>query len=94
LNKTIKARYVNGKFEPLENVELKEGDEVLLLVTHDVGKRAIQELIASKSRRSGPEPDGFDRAAGSWKGTLDFDAFMAEIQESRKLDRPPVDFEK
>lgn len=90
----VKARFSNGKLEPLEDLALSEGDEVTILVRRPPNKEAVMALIKTKSRRTGDEPDGFDRAAGAWKGTLDFDAFLADVHARRKLNRPMVDLDK
>ena len=89
----VRARISNGKIEPLEDLELPEGEEVVIVVKQPSNKEAIKALIKTKSKRKGTEPDGFDRAAGSREGTLDFDAFLEDLRESRKRDRPLVNLD-
>ena len=60
--KEIRARFSRGKVEPLGEVELREGEEILITV-----KKVLSETAAK---------DAFQRAAGGWKGTLDFDAYL------------------
>lgn len=70
MGKEIRAKYFRGKIELLENVELEEGEEIFITV------------------RKAPSPeaarDAFQRAAGSWRGTLDFDAYLKDLYDSRR----------
>lgn len=45
---------------------------------------------ARESGMSEEAKDAFDRAAGSWKGTLDFDAYLKDLYASRKRSSPEV----
>ncbi len=65
----IKARFSNGKIEPLEDVDLKEGEEVTVTIT---------EKPSEKSK------EAFRRAAGAWKGSLDFDAYLRDLYDNRR----------
>jgi len=53
---TIRARYENGVFKPLEPVNLEEGEEVLVIIRRDIkmvlrkyrealGRASIRELL-------------------------------------------------
>src|SRR5207244_10651246 len=55
--KTIRARFRNGVFEPLDNVELTDCAEVLLTVAS----------VASKEEGAA----ALKRSAGAWKDTVD-----------------------
>ena len=61
----IRARFTGGKTEPLEDLDLKRGDEV----TITIGERATGSTAK----------DALARAAGAWKGTLDFDAYLKTL---------------
>lgn len=68
MGKTIRARFHDGKFEPLEAVDLPEGREVTLTIVEGSGA---------------PDFAAFRRAAGAWKGTLDADALIRDIYADR-----------
>ena len=71
---TIKARYHQGKIEPLEPLEL-EGAEVVVTVTYDAG--------------SPPGQDAIRATAGAWKDAIDCEAFEKDVYESRLLQTRP-----
>ena len=71
--KEIRARFSKGKVEPLEEVDLKEGEEVIITI-----------------REEAPATGAFERAAGGWKGTLDFDAYLKDLYASRRKQSPEV----
>jgi predicted DNA-binding antitoxin AbrB/MazE fold protein len=76
----VKARFLHGKIEPLEELDLKEGDQITILVQED---STADDAAATAA---------FERSAGSWEGTLDFDEFLTDIRNSRKRpQRRPVD---
>lgn len=70
MGRTIKARVANARQEPLEPLGMREGEEVTLTIV---------------SVPSGTEPDGFERAAGAWKGTIDAEALIRNIYEDRLI---------
>lgn len=71
---TIRARFRKGVFEPLERIDLPEGEEVTI---------TILEVP------SGPDPEAFRRAAGSWKGTIDAKELIKNIYEDRLISTRP-----
>lgn len=71
----IRARFSRGKIEPLEKVNLKEGEEVTVIIDERITK-AGKEALA--------------RTAGAWKGTLDFDAYLKDLYASRRQPSPDV----
>ncbi len=76
----VRAKYRQGKIEPVEELDLQEGEEVIIL---------IEEKPRPADRESGL---AFERAAGSWEGTLDFEQFLADLRDDRKRQqRPPID---
>ncbi len=74
MGKTIKARVANGRLEPLEPLGMREGEEVTLTIV------SIPTAV---------EPDGFERAAGGWKGTIDAEALIRNIYEDRLVRTRP-----
>jgi len=66
---TLKARFAKGVFEPLEEVELPEGEEVTLTILH-IPK---------------PDREAFKRAAGSWKGLIDAEELIRNIYADRRI---------
>jgi predicted DNA-binding antitoxin AbrB/MazE fold protein len=65
---TIRARFANGVLQPLEDVRLHEGEEVVL---------RIEPL-------SGPtSTDWIEETAGGWKGLVDADELKRRIKQSR-----------
>lgn len=72
--RTIKAKFINGKIEPLEAVDLQEGEEVL--VTLD------------RERKSTSKKGALARTAGAWKGTIDFDTYLKDLYAARREPGP------
>lgn len=68
--KTIKARYSNGKIEPLEKIDIIEGKELLVTLIE----------VPSESKE-----DRFERSAGGWKGTIDAEKLIRDIYSSRRV---------
>ena len=68
MERTIRAKFKNGVIEPLEKLELEEGEEFLITV------------------RGPLNPEGrFEKAMGSWKGTIDCEQLIKDIYKSRRL---------
>jgi predicted DNA-binding antitoxin AbrB/MazE fold protein len=74
LGKTIRARFREGKFEPLEAVDLPDGREVTLTIV---------------DAPDAPDFAAFRRAAGAWKGTVDAEALIRDIYANRVLATRP-----
>jgi predicted DNA-binding antitoxin AbrB/MazE fold protein len=66
---TIKARYSKGKIEPLEKVDIAEGEELLVTLVK----------VPSVSKE-----DRFEKSAGGWKGTIDAEKLIEDIYSSRR----------
>ena len=73
MTRTIKARYHEGKIEPLEPLDLEEGAELVVIVTQPMAPSA--------------DVDPTTATAGAWKDALDCEQFEKDIYESRL--RPP-----
>jgi predicted DNA-binding antitoxin AbrB/MazE fold protein len=64
----------NGKLEPLEKVDLPEGEE----------------LQVTLEEEESLDFDAFDEAAGGWKGLIDAEQFIQDIYNDRRSSmRPP-----
>ena len=74
MGKEIRARFSKGKIELLEKVDLEEGEEVFITVRKAPSPAAAREA--------------FQRAAGAWRGTLDFDAYLKDLYASRRRQTP------
>ena len=75
MTKTIKARYHDGKLEPLEPLELEEGEEVTVTVSGaEPAATAVDPLAAT---------------AGAWKDLLDCEEFEKDVYESRLIQTRP-----
>lgn len=68
--RSVRARYRNGMFEPLDEVHLDENQEVLLTLDADP-----QQPV---------DPEEFASAAGGWIGQFDdFDELIRDIYQAR-----------
>ena len=63
----IRARVTHGLLEPLEPMELVEGEEVFI-------------TVRTAAR---PKGDGIRRSAGKWKDLVDADTLIRETYERR-----------
>jgi predicted DNA-binding antitoxin AbrB/MazE fold protein len=72
---TVRARVGRGVLELLEKVDLPEGKEVLVTILETPDGRNLA---------------AFARAAGSWKGTMDVEAFLKNNAKSRRRSTRPV----
>jgi predicted DNA-binding antitoxin AbrB/MazE fold protein len=75
VSKTIKARYRNGIIEPLEEVELEEGEEFTL---------TIVRLSETKA-----DEDAFRESRGGWKRLIDCEELKRNIYEDRLIHTRP-----
>lgn len=66
---TFRARVSRGLLEPLEKVELPEGKEVTVTIVEIASDRDFE---------------AFRRSFGGWKGTIDAEALIRNIRESRR----------
>ena len=71
----FRARFSHGVLEPLEAVDLKEGEEVKVIIAEKpTGKGMIEALRAS---------------AGGWKGLMDAEELKRNIYADRLLSTRP-----
>ena len=74
--KPIRARFSAGKIEPLEQVDLIEGEEVLVTITELPGSPPAD--LAESLRAT----------AGAWRDLVDSEALKRNIAEDREVSRP------
>lgn len=73
--KEIRARFSKGMLEPLEAVDLKEGEEVKVIITErPKGKGMLEALRAS---------------AGGWKGLVDAEELKRNMYADRLISTRP-----
>jgi len=72
---TIRARVRRGMLELLEKIDLPEGTEVTV---------TIEKTTTDADR------EAFRRSAGSWKDTVDAEALIKNIYDSRMVSTRPV----
>ncbi len=72
---TIRARFKNGVIEPLESVELDDGEEIVLIIVRHHG---VEQ-----------EQDAFRKSRGGWKGLIDCEKLKRDIYESRSIQTRP-----
>src|SRR2546428_13055249 len=74
--KEFRARFSHGVLEPLEAVDLKEGEEVSVIIAErpTTGKGMIEALRAS---------------AGGWKGLIDAEELKRNIYADRLISTRP-----
>lgn len=70
MSTTIRARFANGVLEPLENLPLNEGEEVVVRID---------------TLSSAPGRGWLEETAGGWKGLVDADEIKRRIEQSRLL---------
>lgn len=71
MGKTIRARFSKGVIEPLEKVDIPEGEEFIVIITE----------VPSE-----PKEDAFARTAGAWKGTINAEKLIKDIYADRLSD--------
>ncbi|OGK84210.1 MAG: hypothetical protein A2X52_03800 [Candidatus Rokubacteria bacterium GWC2_70_16] len=74
MGETIRVRIRGGMLEPLEKVDLPEGQEIMITI-----------LDVPTERDFG----AFRRAAGGWKGTIDAEVLIRNIYADRLVSTRP-----
>lgn len=72
----IRARFYKGRIEPLEPLDLPDGEEVLVTISEPA--RRIESLV-----------EALRATAGSWKGLVDAEDLKRRIYEDRLLSARP-----
>ena len=76
--KTIKARYSKGVIKPLEEIEIKEGEEITIGIIE----------IPSKTKKKG-FMEALKATAGGWKNLIDCDELKRNIYNDRLITTRP-----
>ena len=76
--KTIKARYSRGVIEPLEEIEIGEGEEITI---------SIIKVPSRKKRKRFVE--ALKATAGGWKDLIDCDELKRNIYNDRLITTRP-----
>ena len=80
MGKTIKARYFNGMIEPLEKVEIGEG-EIIKISILESRRKAVKKSFS----------EALKRTAGGWKDLIDCEELKRNIYRDRLIaTRPEV----
>lgn len=74
MHMTIRARVKGGRFEPLEDLELLEGREVMLTIVDEPSDKDVEGAL---------------KAAGGWKGTGSTRRLVRNIYASRLVRTRP-----
>lgn len=72
---TVRARFVNGRLEPADRLDLPEGAEVTV---------TIVEIAGLKDREGRSR-----RAAGGWEGIIDANELIRNIYADRLISTRP-----
>jgi predicted DNA-binding antitoxin AbrB/MazE fold protein len=73
--KEFRARFSKGVLQPLEAVDLKEGEEVRVIVTERPKGRGMLEALRA--------------SAGGWKGLIDAEELKRNIYADRLISTRP-----
>jgi predicted DNA-binding antitoxin AbrB/MazE fold protein len=71
---TIRARFANGMLEPLERLDVPEGEVFTITI-----------IRLPSAERTG----GLERAVGSWKGLIDAEELKRHIYADRMISTRP-----
>ncbi len=71
VSKTIKARFRNGVIEPLEEIDLEDGEKFTLTIVR------VPEISE--------EGDAFSESRGGWKGLVDCEELKRNIYANRLI---------
>ena len=74
MSETIRVRIRGGMLEPLEKVDLPEGQEIMITILDVPTDRDFE---------------AFRRAAGGWKGTIDAEVLIRNIYADRLVSTRP-----
>lgn len=72
----VRARFYKGKIEPLEPLDLPDGEEILVTIS---GRARSRETLVEALRAT----------AGAWRGLVDAEDLKRRIYEDRLLSTRP-----
>ena len=75
MSTTIRARIKGGVIELLEQVDLPEGQDIMITII---------------TPPSSPDSEAFRNSAGRWQGTMDADTLIRNIYTDRLLSHRPI----
>ena len=75
--KTVRATYRNGKLEPLDPIDLKDGETITVTIYEETEEDAARRAEVVR------------RSRGAWKGLIDPDEFLAHVRERRLINTRP-----
>jgi len=75
VSKEIRARFSRGVIEPLEKVDLEEGEEVIITISERARGKGVREALRA--------------SAGGWKGTHDPEELKRNIYADRLINTRP-----
>jgi predicted DNA-binding antitoxin AbrB/MazE fold protein len=75
IGKSIRARVRSGTLELLDQIDLPEGKEMEIVI-----RNVVTDL----------DFDAFERAAGSWNGTVDAEKLIQDVYSDRVISTRPV----
>ena len=78
MGKTIKARFSKGMIEPLEKVEIREGEEITISIL-EAPPRPVKVSFS----------EALKKTAGGWKGLIDCDELIRNIYNDRLVTTRP-----
>lgn len=81
MKKTIRVKFTDGVFVPLDELELEEGTELPISFEQKYLIPLEERIRMSKS------------AAGAWKGKIDSEALIRQTYADRRRGLPPLDEE-
>jgi len=78
MGKTIRARVFRGMIEPLEKVDIREGEEIVIRISKAPSKGVKKNFS-----------DVLKRTAGGWKDLIDCDELIKNIYADRLITTRP-----
>jgi len=82
MSRTIRARFANGVIEPLEKLDIEEGEEITVTIAK-VSRRGKKRGVSSK------EEDPLEATAGGWHGLIDAEQLKKDIYAARLISTRP-----
>jgi len=78
MEKAIRAKVLRGMIEPLEKVDIREGEEIVIRISKVSSKRMKKSFS-----------DALKRTAGGWKDLIDCDELVKNIYVDRLITTRP-----
>lgn len=78
MGKTIRAKFSKGMIEPLEKVDVREGEEIVISISKAPSKRPKRRVS-----------DALKKTAGTWKDLVDCDELIKNVYNDRLITTRP-----